>query len=140
MARSGGRTQECGANEARQRLRHARLYLDVAELAGGADDPDLEYGPVAGSIAILAGIAAADAACCAALGRRSRSDDHQDAARLLAQIEPDGKEAAQAMRRLISLKDSAHYGFLSLGSGEKGAMRQAAGLAEFAERVLLRSR
>lgn len=140
MARRGGRTQDCGLPEARQRLEHARLYLDVADLAGGEKDPDLEYGPVAGSVTILAGIAAADAACCAALGRRSRSDDHQDATLLLAQIEPGGKAAAQAMRRLIALKDSAHYGFLSLGSGElKGAVRQAAALTEFAERVLSRS-
>lgn len=140
MARSGRRTQDCGLPEARRRLEHARLYLDVADLAGGESDPDLEYGPVAGSVAILAGIAAADAACCAALGRRSRSDNHQDAARLLARIEPDGKAAAQAMRRLVALKDTAHYGFLSLGSGElKQATRQAAALAEFAERVLLRS-
>jgi hypothetical protein len=141
MARGGGRTQNCGLPEARQRLKQARLYLDVADLAGDENDPDLEYGPVAGSIAILAGIAAADAACCASLGRRSRSENHQDATRLLSQIEPDGKEAARAMRRLIGLKDSAHYGFLSLGSSElKQAMRQAASLTEFAERVLLRSK
>jgi hypothetical protein len=140
MSRGGGRTQDCGLPEARQRLKQARLYLDVADLAGGENDPDLEYGPVAGSIAILAGIAAADAACCAAHGHRSRSDNHQDAAGLLAKIEPDGKEAARAMRRLIALKDSAHYGFLSLGSNElKQAMRQAATLTEFAEQVLLRS-
>jgi hypothetical protein len=82
----------------------------------------------------------ADAACCAALGHRSRSENHQDAAGLLSQIEPGGREAARAMRRLIALKDSAHYGFLSLGTSElKQATRQAAALTEFAERVLLRS-
>jgi hypothetical protein len=141
MTRAGGRTQTCGIREAQQRMEHARRYLEVAEMTADSSDSDLEYGPVAASIAILAGIAAADAACCAALGRRSRSDNHRDAAELLSQIAPDGKNAGQAMRRLIGLKDSAHYGFLSLGAGElKHAMRQAGDLVDFAEQVLLRSR
>lgn len=46
----------------------------------------------------------------------------------------------ESLRRLMGLKDSAHYGFLSLGPGElKQAMRQATDLVEFAEEVLLRS-
>lgn len=140
MARASGRVQECGTREARQRMEHARLHLEVADLASGTSDADLEYGPVAASITILAGIAAADAACCAALGYRSRSENHRDAAEHLAKIEPGGKAAARAMRRLMGLKDSAHYGFLSLGPAElKQAMRQATDLVEFAEEVLLRS-
>ena len=141
MAGKSGRTEDCDVRQARRRLDHARSYMDVAELAGGTTDADLDYAPVAASIAILAGIAAADAACCAALGRRSRSDNHQDAADLLTQIEPGGKEAGRQMRLLISLKDAAHYGFLSLRPGElKRAVRQAAHLIDFAEQVLLRSR
>jgi hypothetical protein len=33
---------------------------------------------VAASLAVLAGIAASDASCCAALGRRPREQDHLD--------------------------------------------------------------
>lgn len=91
MARRTGRTQECGVREARQRLRQARSHLEVADLVAGTDDSGLEYGSVAASVAILGGIAAADAASCAALKQRSRSEDHRDAARLLARIEPGGK-------------------------------------------------
>jgi hypothetical protein len=64
MARKQPRTQACGEPQARQRLGHARSFLEVAELAADVSDPSLEYGSVAASVAILAGIAAADAACC----------------------------------------------------------------------------
>lgn len=48
--------------------------------------------------------------------------------------------AASVARQLISLKDSAHYGFLSVSSAQlKQTMRQANYLIEFAEQVLLRS-
>lgn len=79
MARKQPRTQACGEPQARQRLGHARSFLEVAELAADVSDPSLEYGSVAASVAILAGIAAADAACCKELGKRSRSDNHHDA-------------------------------------------------------------
>lgn len=102
-------------------------------------DPDLEYGAVAASIAVLAGIAAADAACCHALGQRSRSDSHHDAEQLLIQISPGGKSAATHLRKLISLKDAAHYGFITLSRAElKRCLRQADRLILFAEEVVRR--
>lgn len=101
------------------------------------NDPTLEYGAAAASIAILAGIAAADAACCKALGCRSRSDNHHDAERLLAKISPGGKGAASHLRKLISIKDTAHYGFISMSATElKRSLRQAEQLVQFAERVV----
>jgi hypothetical protein len=99
----------------------------------------MEYGSVAASVAILAGIAAADAACCKELGRRSRSDDHHDAEALLEQITPGGKRAASQLRQLIDIKDSAHYGFISTSVPQlKRALRQAQHLVEFADEVLRR--
>lgn len=140
MTRKRGRTQKCGAAQARQRLGQARSYLDVASLTADENDPTLEYAGVAASVAILAGIAAADAACCQALGRRSRSDDHHDAEALLAQIMPGGKRAAGQLRQLIDMKDTAHYGFISVTASQlKRALRQAQHLVDFAERQQLRS-
>lgn len=140
MARKSGRTQSCGVREARQRLDQARSHLEVATLVGDTDDASLEYAGVAASVAILGGIAAADAACCAALKQRSRSDNHQDAARLLANIEPGGKAAAAKLSQLISLKDTAHYGFLNVSNSQlKKAIRQANHLVGFAEQVVLRT-
>jgi len=63
-ARKQPRAQACGEPQARQRLGHAQSFLEVAELAADVSDPSLEYGSVAASVAILAGIAAADAASC----------------------------------------------------------------------------
>lgn len=140
MAQKQGRTQTCGKAQARQRLAHARSFLEVAELAADVNDQSLEYGSVAASVAILAGIAAADAACCQALGRRSRSDDHHDAEALLEDITPGGKRAASQLRQLINVKDAAHYGFISVTAPQlKRSLRQAQSLVEFAEEVLLRS-
>lgn len=139
MARGRKRSQACGSAQAHQRLTHAKGFLDVAELTADVNDPNLEYGSVAASVAILAGIAAADAACCQALGRRSHSEDHHDAETLLLEITPGGKRAAGQLRKLITLKDAAHYGFISVSTPQlKQSIRQAQQLAEFAENVLLR--
>jgi hypothetical protein len=139
MARQRTRTQDCGTVQARQRLMQARGFLEVAELTADIEDPNLEYGGVAASVAILAGIAAADAACCQALERRSRSDDHRSAEALLAEVARGGKRAADRLRKLLALKDAAHYGFLSVTISQlKQALRQARQLVQFAEDVLQR--
>lgn len=139
MARKGGRAQMCGTPQARQRFEHARSFLEVAELTADVSDPSLEHGSVAASVAILAGIAAADAACCQELGRRSRSEDHHDAEALLEQIIPGGKRAASQLRQLIDVKDTAHYGFISVSASQlKRSLRQAQHLVEFAEEILRR--
>lgn len=139
MARGRKRAQDCGVAQARQRLAHAQSFLEVAELTADVADPALEYGSVAASVAILAGIAASDAACCQVLGRRSRSDDHHDAEGLLAEITPGGKGAAGHLRKLITLKDAAHYGFISVTTPQlKQSLRQARQLVEFAEKQLQR--
>jgi hypothetical protein len=88
MARRRLRAQVCGESQAKQRLGQAKSFLEVSELAADVSDPSLEYGSVAASVAILAGIAAADAACCSELGERSRSDNHHDAEALIEQITP----------------------------------------------------
>ena len=139
MARRGGRTQACGEPPARQRLGYARSFLEVAELTVDVSDPSLEYGSVAASVAILAGIAAPDAACCHELGERSRSENHHDAEALLEQITPGGKRVASQLRQLIDLKNTAHYGFINISTPQlKRSLRQAQYLVEFAEEVLRR--
>jgi hypothetical protein len=131
------RIQKCGKPQARQRLARARSFLEVAEMAADESDPSLEYGAAAASIAVLAGIAAADAACCQSLGRRSRSDNHHDAEQLLIEVAPGGKTAASNFRKLIDLKDTAHYGFITPSAPElKRSLRQAEQLVEFAEKVV----
>jgi hypothetical protein len=134
-ARQPARTQTCGEADARGRLRDARAQLDLAELAGAQSTP--EEKKAAASCAVLAGIASADAACCKALGQRSRSQNHRDAVALVRQVAPGGADAAKQLERLLGLKDQAQYGFEDVG-GQKlsAALRQARALLAFAERVL----
>jgi hypothetical protein len=104
----------------------------VAELVGAEDD-NLATPGVAAALAVLAGIAASDAACCAALGQRSRGQDHRRAVELLSQIAPDGNAMASHLDRLLSIKDDAHYGLLDVGAQRaKAALRQARSLVDAA--------
>lgn len=135
---SRGRTQTCSRADARIRLQHAEKFLDVSRLVAEPGQ-NLEYASAAAALAVLAGIAASDAACCQALGRRSRSQDHHEAAQLLEQIEPDGKDAANALVRLLNLKDQAHYGLFDVsGTNLEAALRQAEALVTFAVEILRR--
>ena len=60
------RTQPCTREQARKRLADARKFLELAELVDdGSESASLG---VSAANAVLAGIAAADAACCRALG------------------------------------------------------------------------
>ncbi len=136
--RASARTQACSAADAAARLRHAGKFLEVAELVAGEGE-DIEYSSPAAALAVLAGIAASDAACCKALGRRSRGQEHRAAVTLLEKVQPGGKGAANSLNRLLNLKDEAHYGLFDVGGRHlKTAMRQASELVRFAERVLQR--
>jgi hypothetical protein len=136
-----GRSQRCSQADARQRLQHSKQFLEVAELAANdqRDDGSLEYSNAAATLAVLAGIAAADAACCKALGRRSRGDDHDQAATLLGQVADGGATAAKNLAALVSLKNDAQYGFYAVGQAElTRALRKATELVRFAEQALRR--
>lgn len=114
-----GRTSSCSAAEARTRLEQARAFLEVAELVLGGED-DLATPQVAAALAVLSGIAASDAACCARIGVRSRSQDHRTAIALLATVEPNGTDMAKDLRRLLDMKDNAHYATIMVGEGPAG--------------------
>lgn len=135
--RKAGRAQRCGRPQATNRLAHACKFLDAAELIATDIEDDEANASVAASLAVLAGIAASDAACCARLGRRSRSQDHHDAERLLTEIVPDGRDAAKDLRRLLDLKDAAQYGVMHVSTAElRTAVRRAHALVNFATRAL----
>lgn len=135
--RGRSRGQPCGIREAQAKLRRAEQFVEVAKLIRGEPDPD--WASAAAALLVLAGISASDAACCKALGRRSRGEDHHDAEALLKLIDPGGKDAANAMRRLINLKDEAHYGFYNVSATDlTSAFTQAGKLVRFARGVLAR--
>jgi len=138
VTKRSGRTQPCDRAQARIRLENAQKSLEVAELASVEQEIPASRS-VAAALAVLSGIASADAACCAALGRRSRGEDHREAAALLRQIVPDGARAATALIDLLNLKDTAQYGLIPITGRELiVARRRAKALLDFAGDVLRR--
>lgn len=121
----------------RIRLEQARKFLEVAELA--ATEAELPSSlSVSAALAVLAGIAASDAACCAALGRRPRGRDHREAIPFVAQVD-GGKKSAADLRRLLDLKDTAHYGLIYVSRPRlTSALSQARRMTEFAATVVPR--
>ncbi len=141
MARTvRNRTEECVRAQAITRLSHATAFLDAARLYADEPDSPLPYEQVAASTAILAGIAASDALCCALAGRRSRSQDHRTAQELLAQLRhPDAARLVKALSRLLDLKDTAHYGTLTVTEKEaQQAIKAATALVNTARNILSR--
>jgi len=121
MARS--KYSDCSASQAKTRLEHAELYLDVARLVI-ADETGSEATVATGN-AVLAGIAAADAICCAAIGKRYRGAEHREAAGFLERVTGDRK-LGQALRDLADYKDGAHYGLSNVRTQRaKAATRRA---------------
>ena len=131
------RTQSCDAADGRVRLTQARHFLEVAEIV---HDNELDASlSVSASLCVLAGIAASDAACCIALGERARGQDHHDAEVVVARVPAVGEEMSKALRRLLNLKDEAHYGMLYVSRQKTAtALRSSRRLLELAERVSLR--
>lgn len=110
------RTRAANLDDARTRGRSAEAYIEVAELV--LDEADAAMPGVAAGLAVLAGIAASDAICAARLQQIHRGEDHRGASELLTQSTPDGRKLAATFKRLIDLKDEAHYG-LTLVSASK---------------------
>lgn len=138
MTKRSGRTQPCDRAHARTRLENAQKSLEVAELAAGEAEIPASRS-VAAALAVLSGIASADAACCAALGRRSRGEDHREAAALLREIVPAGDRAARALIDLLNLKDTAQYGLIPITQRQlTAALRRAKTLLDFAHETLRR--
>jgi hypothetical protein len=92
------------------RQQHARAFFTAAELVSelGDDAGMTNTGNTIGSLAVLAGIAAADAICGATLGHRAAGDSHADAVKLVKQAVPGTNYSAQ-LRRLIDSKSESQY-------------------------------
>jgi len=100
--------------DARARFQAALSHLEISEVIL-ADTANPQYATVAASLAVLAGIAAADALTCRRMRVMHRGQDHRDAADLLEQAIPDGSRMAAVLRRLLDLKGSSHYGVSPVG-------------------------
>lgn len=112
MVRPTTRTQQCTRADAQTRLAQADAYLTAANfILNEAGEDEADFG-VAASVAVLAGIAASDAVCCAKLRKRPRGPSHTDAVKLVETVSPDGPDMARDLKRLVARKDDAHYGLI----------------------------
>ncbi|HPG14632.1 MAG TPA: hypothetical protein PK434_08110 [Microthrixaceae bacterium] len=103
VARSA-RTRTVSAAQVRSYAAKAREFAEAA-----ASDLEAGRNIAATSLAIHAGINAADAVCGARLAKRAAGEDHDQALGLLGQAGPDGAEVARDLRRLLPLKTKAEY-------------------------------
>lgn len=88
-----------------------RAYAGKAEEYADAAANEVASGRyiAATSLAIHAGINAADAVCGARLGERAAGEDHDQVLTLLRQAGPDGTKVEKELRRLLPLKTKAEY-------------------------------
>jgi len=129
------KTRRCDRADAKVRLGHAYGFLEAATLFHG--EQDQHAANVAASNAVHAAIAAADAACCAALGCHAQGQDHHQAGDLLATVNPGGPTAAKALVRALAVKNNAAYGLTALSTKDRdSAIRQAEKLIAFAQEIV----
>jgi len=129
--RSTGRVTTCTPAEARSRRAQARAFLDAAELVLTEDQHEAH---VAAALAVLAGIAAADAICGIRLGMWSRGQDHEQAVRLLRDVALNDAALPSKLARLLADKDATHYSpnLITIAKA-KTLVRYASSLLEEAE-------
>jgi len=136
VTRPSGQSRRCGPGEAGERFDHALRFLETAELVL-EDTTRRAHANVAGALAVLAGVATADAVCCRALGRHHRGDDHRAASALLRRVEGAGVMLARDLDRLLAMKDRASYqsGYLSRADARR-AVGWARRMANLGAQVL----
>jgi hypothetical protein len=97
------------------RSRVAQKYYEVAGLVASEGDEAIN---VCIGLCVLAGIAAGDAICVAAIGEHYAGQDHTAAADLLSQVDA---EAGKHLHKLVRLKPGAHYGDSLLSAKDRTA-------------------
>lgn len=94
---------------ARRMPREAGASSSVLEVADLVLTEDRREAHVAAALAVLAGIAAADAICGFSLRKWSRGQDHTQAVKLLGEVALSDTTVPAKLQRLLADKDAAHY-------------------------------
>ncbi len=80
------KTRSCSVADARNRLAQAERFLEAADMYHGDEDPNAAN--VSANNAVMAAIAASDAACCAALDEHAQGQSHTEALDRFRQSRP----------------------------------------------------
>lgn len=123
-------TKRCTPTTGAGRLGKAdQFYLAAETIETIIDDREIADAYV--TLCIHAGIAAADAICCARLGEHAHGDDHQAAVSLLARAD---KAAAKHLKSLLDMKTRSGYSDMPTSkTDQKRAGRAAAALLATAQ-------
>lgn len=128
------RTKPCDPGVRQGRLAKASRFLQAAEAVETLlGDDDAAVDPAV-TLYVHAGIAAADALCCARLGVHAQGRDHGEALELLARADTS---LVKHLRLLLEQKARAGYSHLSPSPGSlKRAARAARRLVEEAAQAM----
>jgi hypothetical protein len=128
----GPRTKVTTKTQASAYLSKGEEYLAAAERELGE-----RLNVAATSLAIHAGINAADAVCGVRLGQRSAGQNHEEVLGLLETAGADGKELARELGRLLPLKTKAEYDHVEVSKGDASrAVQRARRSVAIARRVV----
>lgn len=134
------RTRPCDPGMALGRLRKAEQFLEQAEVLQDLAGDPADVGDAYVSLCVLAGIAAADAICCQALGEHAQAESHQEAVQLLTTVRPGGTELGNALAILLGFKSRASYAAQPVTAEmQKRSGRQASKLVSAARARVTRS-
>ncbi len=130
MAKAIGRTKRCDQRTREGRFAKARQFADAAEMIATLTDGATDVEDAYITLSVHAGIAAADAICCAMLGEHAQGDDHDDGVRLLERVD---KNMARHLNTLVKMKTRSGYSAVpASGAERKQAGRAAEALVEYA--------
>jgi hypothetical protein len=125
------RTVQCSETSRAGRLAKAEQFWSAAQTVETFADDEAAIADAYTTLAIHAGIAAADVICCARLGEHARGDDHDEAVALLAKAD---RVRAKDLATLLRMKSRAGYSHEPTSrSDRQRAQRAAARLVQAAK-------
>ncbi len=132
MTRGRPRTRPVTPHQALQFATKAEEFLRTAEQALA----ERWYSPAAGN-AVHAGINACDAILGLRVGERAAGQDHDEVVRMVAALPQIGADAANRLRRLLSVKTRAEYDPTPVSATDATqACERARVLVELAQRIV----
>ena len=118
------RTVRCNDATRAGRLAKAQQFWSAAQTIEAFADDETTISDAYTTLAIHAGIAAADVVCCIRLGEHARGDDHDEAVALLAQAD---RERAKDLATLLGMKTRSGYSHEPTSRTDRQRARRAAG-------------
>ena len=105
------------------RLAKAEQFWSAAQTVEGSADDERAISDAYTTLAVHAGIAAADVICCVRLGEHARGDDHDEAVALLGKAD---RARAKDLAALLRMKTRSGYSPQPTSRSDRQRARRAA--------------